>query len=104
MYNGGMATEPENLTLKQLALLRSEMQEGFAKITAEQVLAARKIGAMAEGMVSVTKRLDDLDHKVDDLTKSNRLVALAVDDHTHRLDKIDDRLDRIEKKIGLVKA
>jgi hypothetical protein len=39
-----MASEPENITLKQLAVLRAEMQEGFAKLTAEQAVTSEKIG------------------------------------------------------------
>jgi hypothetical protein len=48
-YSGGMATEPENLTLKQLSLLRTEMQEGFTLIN-------NKIGALAEGMITMRRR------------------------------------------------
>lgn len=44
-----MATEPENLTLKQLSLLRTEMQEGFTLIN-------NKIGALAEGMITMRRR------------------------------------------------
>ena len=48
-------------------------------------------------MVSINKQLDDL-------TTSNRLVAVAVDEHTHRLDALGTRLERIEKKLDLTHA
>jgi hypothetical protein len=37
-----MADEPENLTLKQLALLRSEMQAGFAALTKDMGQCCRR--------------------------------------------------------------
>jgi chromosome segregation ATPase len=99
-----MASEPENITLKQLAVLRAEMQEGFAKLTAEQALTSEKIGVLAASMVSMRKQ-------VEDLTNSTRLIAVAVDDHTHqlsrintRLDGMDARIDRIEKHLDLTHA
>jgi hypothetical protein len=48
----GTGIEPgdaENLTLKQLSLLRTEMQEGFTLIN-------NKIGALAEGMITMRRR------------------------------------------------
>lgn len=70
-------------------LLAKQMQAGFAAIQGElaavreeQALTSRKIGAMAESMVSMNKRLDDLSQQM-------RMVALAVDEHTTRLDQME---------------
>jgi hypothetical protein len=84
-----MADEPENLTLKQLTALRAEIQEGFARLTAEQVITNEKIGVLASSMVSMRKQIDDL-------TTGTRLIAVAVDEHTHRLDRIEKRLDLLD--------
>lgn len=51
-----------------------------------------KVGTIATATVSINKRLDDL-------TNSNHLIAVAVDDHTHQLSDIKTRLDVIEKKL-----
>jgi hypothetical protein len=74
-------------------LLAKQMQTGFAEIKTElaavreeQALTSRKIGAMAESMVAMNKRLDDLSQQM-------RMVALAVDEHTTRLDQIEKRPD-----------
>jgi predicted nucleic acid-binding Zn-ribbon protein len=53
---------------------------------AEQKELALKVGTIADAMVSVNKRLDDL-------TTSTRLIAVAVDDHSHRLDRIEKQLN-----------
>jgi hypothetical protein len=66
-------------------------------IQAGQEALTHKVGTIAASMVSMTKRLDDLDRKIDDLTTSTRLIAVAVDEHSHRL-------DRIEKRLGLTHA
>jgi hypothetical protein len=63
--------------------LRADMDAGFEALTA-------KVGTVASGMVSVNKQLDDL-------TTATRLIAVAVDDHSHRL-------DRIEKTLSLTHA
>jgi chromosome segregation ATPase len=84
-----MATEPENLTLKQLSLLHTEVQEGFALIN-------NKIGALAEGMITMRRRLNDIDHRLDHMGQNiaglrtdMQTVSLAVDQHTTRLDQME---------------
>ena len=85
-----MTEEPDNLTLQHLRQIRTEMQEGFA-------LASRKNGAIAESIVSMRKRLDGIDHRLDHMSQSIdglrtdiQTVALAVDEHTTRLNRIDE--------------
>lgn len=74
------------------------------EIQAGQEALTHKVGAMAVSMVSLTKRLDDLDKKVAELTTSTQLIAVAVDDHTHQLAAMNTRLERIEKKLDLTHA
>jgi hypothetical protein len=69
------------------------------EIRREQEVMSRKIGTIADGMVSIRKRLDGIDHRLGQLdarmeamTKDMHLVTLAVDDHAHRLERIEQRL------------
>jgi len=80
--------QPRDLVLVKLGEIREEIHA----VRTEQALASRKIGAMAEGMVSIRKRLDDLDARMDTMSKDMHLVTLAVDEHTTRLDRIEARL------------
>jgi len=87
-----MVDEPENLRLKQLAALRTEIQQGFA-------LTHGKIGTLAESIVSLRKRVDDIAEEVGQvrldlvgLRADVRTIAIAVDQHTTRLDHIEQRL------------
>ena len=77
-----MTDEPTNLVLEQLRAIR-----------AEQALTTDKIGALAEGMVSMRKRIDDLDTHIQGLRGDMRMIAIAVDEHTTRLDRIEHKLN-----------
>ena len=95
-----MAEEPPNIVLIKLDEIRRE----------QEALAA-KVGTIATSLVSMMKRLDDLDGRMNvfsirqqEMTNTTQLIAVAVDDHTHRLDKIDSRLDRIEKQLDRTHA
>jgi hypothetical protein len=77
-----MADEPRDLVLEQLRLIREE-----------QALTSRKIGAIAEGVVSIRKRLDDLDARMEAIRADMHMVTLAVDEHTIRLERIETRLN-----------
>jgi len=99
-----MAEVSNELIYKLMLEIQAEQKAMRADIHAEQEALTHKVGTMATAMVSMTKRLDDLD-------ASNRLIAVAVDDHTHqiagmntRFDQIDTRLERIEKKLNLTHA
>ena len=81
-----MTDDQPNLVLEQLRLIREE-----------QALASRKNGAIAESLVSMRKRLDGIDHRLDHMSQSIdglrtdiQTVALAVDEHTTRLNRIDE--------------
>jgi hypothetical protein len=81
-----MTEEPDNLTLQHLRQIRTEMQEGFAKLTTEQALTSHKIGTLAEGMVSMRQSIEGLRNDM-------RMVSLAVNEHTIRFDRIEVRLN-----------
>jgi hypothetical protein len=84
-----MTDEPPNIVLIKLDEIRREQEATNAKI-----------GSIATGMVSMMKRLDDLDagqmlvlRRIEELNNTVRIVAVAVDDHSHRLDRIEKTLD-----------
>jgi hypothetical protein len=78
------------VTNELIYTLMLEIQGEQKAMRAEQDILTHKVGTVAAGMVSINKRLDDLD-------ASTRLIAVAVDEHTHQL-------TRIEKHLGLVTA
>jgi hypothetical protein len=63
-----MGEQPENLTLKQLALLREEMQAGFANIHAELVTLNESVRALARADVAIRRDLRDVKDRVVILT------------------------------------
>ena len=73
-----MAKQPENLVLELLRVIRSEQSEMSAKI-----------GAMAQSMVSMRKDINSLESAVQGVRADVRMIAIAVDEHTNRLDKIE---------------
>jgi chromosome segregation ATPase len=85
-----MTAVPENLVLKQLSSLRAEMQEGFAEIRTTAAQTNEKLGAVAQTLVGLQRDVRNLQREV-------ATLGVAVDEHTHRL-------DRIEKRLGLIDA
>lgn len=83
-----MTEQPDNIVLE---LLRS--------IRAEQAEASLKFEALAGSMVSMRKDINAMDKRIEDLTGAVntmradiRMIAIAVDGHSHRLDKIEAHL------------
>lgn len=65
--------------------LRTEMQQGFAALREEQAHTTEKLEAMAQTLVGVQCDIRSLQREVTTL-------GVAVDGHTHRLDRIEKRL------------
>lgn len=82
--------EVSNELIYQLML---EIQVEHKAARSEQQLMSRMIGTIADGMVSIRKRLDGIDERLDAMTKDMHLVTLAVDEHAHRLERIEARLN-----------
>jgi polyhydroxyalkanoate synthesis regulator phasin len=83
-----MADEPPNLVLEMLRDIREE-----------QTVTSMKIGTLAEALVSMNRRVDDLGTRIGALEKrignlENKIdiIAIAVDQHTLRLESIEARL------------
>jgi hypothetical protein len=85
-----MAEEPTNIVLIKLDEIRGE----------QEVMNA-KMGAMADTLVGIKRDIQTLDARVDSLELSiHRLqadvgaIAVAVGEHTRRLEQIGKKLDR----------
>lgn len=93
-----MTDQPDNLILELLRTIRAEQAETNAKL-----------GVMAQSMVSMRKDISGVEVKTDNLASKVgklddsfqslradvRMIVIAVDEHTHRLDKIEARLDTL---------
>jgi len=80
-----MAEQPENLVLEMLRAIRSD-QDSMRR---EQAEMSTKIGVLAQSMVSMRKDINGLEDAVRGMGNDVRLISLAVDEHTHRLDRIE---------------
>lgn len=83
-----MADNPENLMLRQLQAIRDD-----------QALTNRKLGVLADSIVSLRSQMNTFSTRMDDLTGDVRAlrtdvqaVAIAVDAHAERLTRIEDKL------------
>jgi hypothetical protein len=92
-----MTDEPDNLVLKKLALLRDDVA-ALGRHMGEKIDALdHKVGALAQTLVGVQRDIHGLKRDVRSLDDRVATLGVAVDEHTHRL-------DRIEKRLGLVEA
>jgi chromosome segregation ATPase len=99
-----MADEPENLTIRLLQEMRSDMREGFEKA----------FGDLAE----LRKDMSEMQHEVAAMRVDQRRTNETLEHHSEILEKlaetqanqgarinaIDGRLALIEKHTGMVKA
>ena len=76
-----MADEPKDIVLEQLRLIRADIGTMDQKIDALD----HKVGAMAQTLIGVQRDIRRL-------TDTVGTLGAAVDEHTHRLDRIEQRL------------
>jgi chromosome segregation ATPase len=99
-----MSEEPTNLVLLKLEEIRKE-----------QARTNDNVGALANSIVSMRREFErahaDIQRDLTSLRSSVSALVVSVDDHTHRLDKIeahntqlDTRLEQIEKKLDRIHA
>jgi hypothetical protein len=81
-----MNNKPSDIVLEQLRAIRAEQAETSAKI-----------GTLAQAVVGLQRDSQDIKKELSTLSQNSGILAIAVDEHTHRL-------DRIEKRLGLVEA
>jgi len=70
-----MADEPDNIVLKQLALLRTDMQQGFDSLRTELASLNETVTSLARTQVTMQRDLRNLNDRVNILT-----AAFAGDD------------------------
>ena len=87
-----MTKSPDNLVLELLRSIRTDQTAMRSEMTALRDETNRKIGALAESMVSMRKDINVLTDSVNGMRAEIRMIALAVDEHTQRLDRIDAHL------------
>ena len=80
-----MAEQPDNIVLEILKSIREDQSSLRSEMSGLRAEVNLKIGTLAQGMVSLTNTVEGLRTDV-------RMIALAVDEHTHRLDKIEAHL------------
>ncbi len=80
-----MVEQTDNLVIEMLRAIRSE-QESMRR---EQTEMSAKIGVLAQSMVSMHKDINGLEDAVRGMGNDMRVIALAVDEHTHRLGRIE---------------
>ena len=94
-----MVEEPPNIVLLKLEEIRKELAR-----------TNDNVGALANSIVSMRREFErahaDIQRDLASLKSSVSALVVSVDDHTHRLDKIeahntqlDTRLEQIEKKL-----
>jgi predicted nucleic acid-binding Zn-ribbon protein len=88
-----MTEEPNNIVLQQLRLIRDEIAVMKDEVT-------HKIGAMAETLVGVKRDISILRTTITSVEVSVHgarqdiaTLSIAVDEHTHRLERIEKKLD-----------
>jgi septal ring factor EnvC (AmiA/AmiB activator) len=67
------------------------MQADLADIKSAQLETNRELGTLAEGMVRQTKRMDHLTDTAASMANDLRTVAIAVDEHTTRLEHLENK-------------
>ena len=87
-----MTEEPENLVLEQLRAIRkdiAEMREGTG--TRIETLAGSMV-SMRNDIDGVEMRLTAIERILMALRGDVRTIAIAIDGHAHRLERIEERL------------
>lgn len=79
-YSGGMT-----VTLEMLQKLMLDVQAEVKAVRDEQARTSEKMGGMATTLVGVQRDIRSLQASV-------ATLGVAVDDHTHRLERIEQRL------------
>jgi hypothetical protein len=83
-----MAKQTDNIVLEHLRAIRADM----AGLRANQAETNLKIETLAGSMVSMRKDINSLESAVQGLRGDMRMIAIAVDGHAARLEKIEAHL------------
>ena len=86
-----MTNEPKDLVLEQLRLMRSDFERLEAKFDGKFDDLAHKMGMMAQTLVAVQRDLKEVKRDVSVLKDTVGTFGIAVDEHTIRLDRLENR-------------
>jgi len=84
------ATELTNVILRPIQADLADVKSGLEQ-------ANQRIGSLAETMMSMRRDMNGLRSDV-------RMLVVAFDGHTERLDHVDGRVERIENRLALSDA
>ncbi len=84
-----MTDTPDNLVLTLLREMRAESTAQFEELNL-------KIETLAGSMVSMRKDINELKDSVERIRIDVRMIAIAVDGHGARLDKMEETLERFK--------
>lgn len=62
----------------------------------------RKLGTLAESFVRFGSRIDGLTTEVNGVKNDLHVIALAIDEHSHRLAAMEDRLGTVEQHLTTI--
>lgn len=68
------------------------IQRDLSAVRDQQTIDGRKLGALAENVVRLGSRLDDVAKDIQGLRNDFQVVALAIDEHAAKLSAIEQRL------------
>ena len=83
-----MTDDPESITLRHLQAIRDE-----------QAITNKKLGVLADGIVSLRRDVNGLTSDVHALRNDVQTIAIAFDGYNERLTSLEARLDRIESHL-----
>ena len=84
-----MAEQTDNLVIEMLRAIRAEQESMRMEFRTDIAELNLKVGTLAQSMVSMRKDINGLEDAVRGMGNDMRVIALAVDEHTHRLDRIE---------------
>ena len=87
-----MVNEADNLTLKQLALLRDDVAAMKGELNQKIDAVDHKVGSIAQTLVAVQRDVNGLKREIGRFTDTVETLGIATAAHTHRLDEINKRL------------
>jgi hypothetical protein len=86
-----MTSEPENIVLEQLRLLRADIARIEEKFDGKFDNLTHKMGSTAQTLVAIQRDLHGIKRDVSGLKDTVATLGIAVDEHTLRLDRMENR-------------
>jgi predicted nuclease with TOPRIM domain len=94
-----MSENITDVTQKILRAIQEEMSALRHEFQKELAVTARKLGAISESLNSIRVEQHKQAEQLAALPNHMQSLAIAVDEHTHRLGSVEDRLISIDQKL-----